>query len=548
MKKFTLLLLLISTVVSTYAQKSGKKTDRISLKNEPDSSSNENLVSNSSFKKIYARDFSALSGIAVQPQNQLILTLNKPEIFLGGMLTCPKKGKAIPAVGFYPYFIGKLNDDGEFIFRKAREYDPNIGVGGKLFINPLGFKFVENSTLYFFNNKLAKTQAFAGKRNLAQLELDKKYKTLDSLKKYGKSLNTSIEAASKKISKNELVKSILQNSPQFGVIDNDTTISIIDSKRQSLTISNEELDAAVQKIIQKQGYIDSIAVDGTRISIKMTDNSKINLSADQIVKAYILSETDIAAQNAKILKAQEELAKIDDLNLYNRKMKVAEKKLKKHYESELYELEKDAPWTSRYFFWISVDGKINKQTVNVFRNDALEEVKGLRQDFVGISANLTSVMNKAVFNGFISYELEKKRKFLDLTPKTFITDSSRISTFNTIDTKKAYNLNDLSQKDFDEMQTNKVLNFGMTGLIGDKRKFGITTNIKYTTNTKSTNLKMGLIIPAYKSADGEQANIVLEYQVPDINTKLPANEGKKPSERAYASIKVGIPISMLKSN
>ena len=137
MKKIAILLLLISTVLNSFAQKSHKNPNVLSLKNEPDSSSNENLVSNSSFKKIYTRDFSALSGITVQPQNQLILTLNKPEIFLGGMLPFTRKGKAIPAVGFYPYFIGKLNDDGEFIFRKAREYDPNIGIGGKLFINPL---------------------------------------------------------------------------------------------------------------------------------------------------------------------------------------------------------------------------------------------------------------------------------------------------------------------------------------------------------------------------------------------------------------------------
>lgn len=549
MKKIIYLLFLTAFCINTYAQDPvpAEKTyfmNRRSEKGksaEDDTEYKKNIVSGSSFRKIYERDFTALSGITVQPQDQLILTLNKPEIFIGKTFAIKRKFKDIPAIGVNPYVIGKLNDDGEFIFRKAGEYDPNIGFGGKIYINPFGI--FKNGTRYFFDNALPKTQIFKEKRDLAQKELDSKYASQAAVSNKIQTLTNKIISIGNTLYNNEVAKNILENTPTFNDLTNDSTIIVRSIFRmQTISISNDELYMILQKILEKRGYIERKIVDGNKITLKLKDNSQIDLSAEAVIKAFILSEKDIDDLRSKRLKLREELEQINTLELAN------EKKRKKHYESELYELEKDAPWTTRQFFWLSIDGKQNYQTLNIFRNNALEELQGVGQSFVGISANFTSVMNKAVFNTFLSYEIEKKRKFLDLTPKTFITDSSRISTFNTIETKKAYNLNDLSQKDFDEIQTNKVLNFGMTGLVGDKRKFGITTNIKYTTNTKSTNLKMGLIIPAYKSADGEQANIVLEYQVPDINTKLPANKEQKPSERAFASIKVGIPISMLKPN
>ncbi|PWJ58647.1 hypothetical protein CLV98_10312 [Dyadobacter jejuensis] len=141
------------------------------------------LVSRPSFKRIFEKDFATLTGTNTLPVNQLILSLNQPEIQVGQLINVyANDKKSIPFLGIYPYIKGKLNKNNEFRVFKKGDIDPGVDFGGKLVFNVYG---LSKNTGYYYIPKTPEVSSFLMKTNAVKALLEHQYSEAELKKRIG---------------------------------------------------------------------------------------------------------------------------------------------------------------------------------------------------------------------------------------------------------------------------------------------------------------------------------------------------------------------------
>lgn len=426
-----------------------------------------NLVSRPSFKKIFEKDFSTLAGSNNLPVNQIILSLNAPEIQVGQMINIfANSTRSIPFLSLYPYIKGKLNKNDEFKIVKNKEIDPGIDFGGKLIFNLYG---LSRQTGYYFDPNDPDVQLFVMKTNAVKSKLSLKY-SADNISKEIVRLQQEIDQYAKE------VDSLIF----LGVLRNDPKITNRQEKIYDNTLEMKPL-------------------------LEMDNNDS---------------------------------------------------KRRKFIADKIYEVEKEAPWKTRQFIWVTAEGNTGNQSTNIFRNSIIEENQNFRKNNFGASANYSFFSTKKkniVVNLFAKYERSITNKFLADDAISLVTDSLISgSKYKISESSEVYNVSQLSDAQFKEKAGENILTAGGTFLSGTLKKWGFTANYRSNLTSKVTNFKIGLIIPVIMdNAKAEQSNIILELVMPDINTKSAASIKSKAETgqtvwgRSYINLKVGIPINVL---
>jgi len=486
-----------------------------------------NLVSRPSFKKIFQKDFSALTGTNNLPLNQFVVSLNKPEIQLGQIYHIYRNQyKSIPILGLNPYIKGKLNKDDEFRISKNKEIDPGIDLGGRLVINPIGlFK----GTGYFFDANDPNTALFVMKNNILKEKLEIENETAELKKTISE-----LELKNKNDSKQIEFLTNLANS------DN----SILLQKLADLIAENLKFDEEL-RTLGRTVNSDSCNYNCEIISFKMkiTENKTVIDSLKKLVPPH---NEEILKLKEAIYQSSSKIAKANEL-LSNASIT---KKLK---EDTIFEAEKDAPWTRRNFIWMTVEGNTSKQSVNLFRKNKIEEDQSFRKNTFGTSVNYSSFSKTQTFNVFIKYERSFTNRFLANGSLTLVSDSLITGSIYKISTSKdVYDVSKLTDSEFSKKGGDNILTIGSTFLWGEIKKWGFTGSYKSELSTSVTNIRLGAVIPVImNSAKAEQSNIILELVMPDINTKTAtsiknkAENGQTVWGRCYVNLKVGIPINLL---
>ncbi|WP_101726230.1 hypothetical protein [Emticicia sp. TH156] len=211
MKKLIFLLVYL-LCFEVYGQNSTTKND--STKNtKPVGTS---LISKSSFKKLYEKDFSGLIGQDGLPINQVIVGVTKPKIEISTLFKlCTLKGFQIPWLSINPYFNGNLDSDGYLSIFKGDKVNSELSYGGRIVLNPFGIPYGKYSpTGYFFDtsegNKLER-------RRLNTLTIDEEITDLKKkLEAYGEIWNSSKEEKMKYMELDEKCRAleIIRDNPK----------------------------------------------------------------------------------------------------------------------------------------------------------------------------------------------------------------------------------------------------------------------------------------------------------------------------------------------
>lgn len=363
-------------------------------------------------------------------------------------------------MGFYPFFIGKLNNEDEFRLRSGQTNNLGIGYGLKALFIPFG---LTRNTWHFFNPDDAETKLFIQKNNVLKNKLKTQY---------------SIAAMSATLKKIQ--------------IQNVDYVHQIDSLRKN-NVSDVEL-----KIIALEEKINE------------------NRTKDLLLNQYLNDNST----------------------------------LKDFIDNSIYQVEKDAPWTTRHFVWFTLDYSGNAQNANIFRNKIIEKDQTFRNNAIGVSVNYSFLKPKSIINTFVKYEISTTNKFLgDYDAITFVEDSVIVGTkYKTSKFIEAYDISKLNDTQFNEQSNKRILTLGATYLRGKDKKNGLTANYRTDLEKNIANLKVGIIIPVIlDNAKAAQSNLIFEYALPDLYSNSTSNIGKGESafKRAYINIKIGIPINAL---
>lgn len=513
-----------------------------------------NLVTRPSFRKIYRSNFSSVSGTNNLPTSQIIVTLNKPALQVGQLIPIHwNDTKTIPFLGLYPYITGRLNDDDEFQLTKSPDIDPKIGSGIKLVFLPIG---LSKGTNFFFDPSKDATKLFIEKNNLLKEQLKKEYNrtqidsNITKLKKDINDIQIDIE-------KTEFLLRYQKNRDDFRFsIENDKVLLIETQTIQSIPFTLLDIEKVIVGKWDKSGRINRLGPSGDLIQIIFQSALQDKLHPSELVDDIpTLTKTLRTLKEKKVEKAEEELKLEELLETQPKFLKFlgVKSKLEKFIDDKVYEAEKDAPYTVKHFLWFTYERSGIVQSANVFRNNAIEENLSFRKKVRGVSANYSRFSKKWVWSFSVKYDVSTTNKFFDDKIKSYIDDSLITGTqYKTSEIKEAYDVNTLSNTQFNEKLDKGIWTVGGTGLFGDKKKYGLTINYRWLTDTKVANLKIGAIIPALMdNAKAEQTNIILELVLPDVWTKAPKSitnqqtKGEKLWDRHYFNLKVGIPINLL---
>lgn len=493
-----------------------------------------NLVSGPSFQKIFKRDFSTVVGNNNLPTNQLIVSLNKPEITLGQLFQIFSFYKSIPLISAYPYINGSLNNKDEFNLYENSQVNPNINGGGKIVFMPQAFF---KGTGYFFKPDES-TKMYIEKNNDLKKAIKKKYTAGGLTESRDKLIGDSLECK-KDIIKYELLREYVRRKQNFSrnvLIDK---IVITDNNNgQSDTISIKNIKSlSADKAIE----IDSLKEvnDTIRVIFKsqastfLTDSTLFESDADYTERLNTLREKYITI-NQELEEAKELLTK-------------SQSRWKKLKREEVYEIEKDAAWTRRRFFWITGELSTSKQEVNLFRRGIIEEGLKFNKNVRGASVNYATFTEGFVLTLTAKYDYVNANTFFDNKLNTYTKDSLITNSAYRISTNLvAYDASEMSNSDIDKKKDTKVITGGLTALWGVNKKIGLNLNYQLQQETKEANLKVGLILPIIMdNAKAEQTNIILELLLPDVSTKIEKNAGQTPWNRKALNLKVGIPINLL---
>lgn len=527
-----------------------------------------NLVSRPSFKRIYRKDFSAVTGTNNLPVSQVAITLNKPAIQVGQFIPLYADTlTTVPVFGLYPYISGRLNDDDEFKIATTSKIDPKVGFGGKIVFIPAG---KSRGTGYFFDPLAPSTKLFIEKNNLLKQKLKEEYETaqinaaIDKLagkriEKKGKMLldemgqplreqNGEINKLEDQIKKNEFLLRYLRSKENIKITVNKTGVFM--SENDIIKHSFNLL--AIEKVLtgkqDEAGRIQEInALESQKISV--TFKSKLQ---DTLSIAYLIGDS-ASIKEAHIALLEKQFEKRGKLLELNELLKKKQKDLDELFDDKVYEAEKNAPYTSKRFFWFTLEGDSRNQSANLFRNNVIEENKSFRRSSWGVSVNYAWFAKKWIWTFSVKREVNNSRQFLENDPSSYIADSLLPGgKYKTAKTTEAYDVSTLSNSDLRQTVDKVVWTAGGTILYGETKKYGLTANYRLLKETKIANLKLGLIFPVIlDNAKGEQSNIILELVMPDIHTKIPDNlkkrlaDGDKVWNRSYFNLKVGIPINLL---
>jgi hypothetical protein len=505
-----------------------------------------NIVSRSSFRRIYRSDFSKISGTNDLPIGQVIVSLTKPAIQVGQLIPIyVNSTKSIPILGLYPYIKGKLNDDDEFRLGKRGEIDPGVAFGGKLVYFPAG----KGRYTGYYHRPDRKTQLFVEKNDFLKHQVEAEYHPTYILNRIDE-LEEEIQELENQIGNREFLLDYLQNSPYYStqILPDQVIIRL---NRGFLAGQNEvifnlnEIERVLSEKIASAGRIQSLRE--TPAGIEVTQKSQLTnvLTVSELVGKEKDLKKGLKELREKKFTKTEELLKF--VELIKKDGTPDHIKIKKLKEDKVYEAEKNAPWTARHFLWFTVDGLLEKQTVNLFRNGGIEEDLKFNKNVVGYSANFAYFTKHWVFTIMGKYDYTLTNKFLYNDPINFLTDSLIANTpYRTSESVSAYDVSKLSDREFSEKQNRGIITLGGTMLYGVDKKFGLNINYRHESVNKVANLKLGAILPVIlDNSKAEQSNIILELVLPDLKTKSVENVGKTPWQRRYYNLKVGIPINLL---
>jgi len=508
----------------------------------------KNLVSDVSFRKIFMRDFATVSGTNNLPNGQFTLKLNKPELEFGQILRWYPKGRSqtIPLLSLKPYISVGSNDDEDFIVATTSKFDPKVGVGGRIIFIP---QALSSDTYYFFKRYSGdlKTRTFVDKNDLLKKELKEKYE--------GHAISTATVDAEISVLDTQLLTSQLllrfQQSPNKFLVDvTSSSIQLIEtSTGQLLTLNLAEIKKLLIYKHLDFNELDSISDAGSQ-SIGVTFGTSITtFPISSLFDDVVTLTKAIPELKRKRFAKAEEKVKLDELRIGTKK------ELKKFLEDTVYAAEKDAPWTKRILFWLALDINGRNQSVNIFRQDTVQENQLFRKNVFGLSANIASFTKEWAWKASATFDRSTINKFFDDTPKTFMTESPVASgAYKVTKSMSAYDVNSLSEADFNTRVKTSIWTVEGTLLYGETKKYGITANYTIKARTKEANLRAGLVLPVIlDDAKGEQSNIIFELVIPDIHAKKEENafkqqfDGETPWKRGYFNIKVAIPINLLTS-
>lgn len=498
-----------------------------------------NLVSQSSFKRAFQKDFSTLAGNNNLPVNQLIVSLNKPEILVGQLIDVVNPKLSIPLISFYPYIKGNLNDDDEFRLTKDSKIHPSIGLGGKVVIIPAGLK---SGTGYFFNSADSATRLFIDKNNLLKKKIKEKYKVSEIQKRILK-LEGEINDIDTQLNENNLLSRYLKSPRAFAFSTIGDTLLLLKevSTGEKLTFDRIKIEGTTNQKLNKAGRVDKVesVSDGFRVTYR-SNLQTVLTPADLIGDTTSLNTSLTNLREKRLAKVEQYIAEKELL-----KKRVAV--LKELEEDAVYEIEKEAPWTLRRFYWFTLEGSTGNQSANLFRNGVIEEELQFRKNVAGASANFAYFRKGLVVTLVGKLDWLMTNNFFNDDPLTFVRDSLYSgSVYKTSTSTEAYDVSKLSDTQFDKVDPKALVTVGATLLWGTDKKKGINLNYQRKQDTKVVNLKMGLIIPVIlDNSKAEQSNVILEMVLPDLNSQIAKNAGKSTWQRKYFNLKVGIPINLL---
>ncbi len=553
MKQLTLLLVLLVSMFSAYGQKKTTDKSRFSLKADTSNFgkkmpiNNSNLVSYSSFKRIFKRDFASVVGTNNLPTNQLIVGLNKPEILFGKLFQIYKDpSKSMPILGLYPFLGGKLNNDDEFRLGINNTNSIHLKYGGKVVFFPLG---LAKKTRYFFNLSDSKTKLFIDKNQLIKQKLISDYDktTFEAKKKKLSDEEKQIEEEiTQKTENAKTIKYLLGLKSTLNIKVDDTNKLTISQEGgvNSIVFEKDEIESAIQNIRKNNGFIRTVGVKNKNVFILTNEKDTINISPVDILKSLDISDDDISNLKDKKNKIIAKKIEVEELDASS------EKDLKKMLEDKIFEAEKDAPWTKRHFLWFTLDYDNIPQSVNLFRNNSIEKDQIYRNGSLGISINYSYFKKKLGFNGFAKFEKYNNNSFLtDYDAITILKDSILTGTqYKIAESTEVYDVRKLTTSQLVEKSNRNLLTLGMTILksFGDiDKKYGVTTEYKSDLDKKIANLKIGLIFPVIlDNSKAEQSNLIFELVLPDVHSKSIGND-ESAFKRSYINLKLGIPINFL---
>jgi hypothetical protein len=517
----------------------------------------DNLVSRPSFKKIYRRDFSKLNGNNNLPTNQLILSLNKPEIQIGQLIPLYHDStRTVPTLGIYPYVQGKLSKTDDLRLTKDGEIDPRIGFGGRIVFIPAGQR---GYTGYYYDKKDTTSQLFIEKNNISKAKLAFKYDTT-TLKRKASELEAKIKNNEEQGNKLLLLANYFIDSTSFTFSTTpkgDTLVAIYKpewtlissgiepGRPYTLTFSIAELQKVSNQNLEKSRRIDSvITVPDKPVLIYMS------ASPAPLPFKSLIDTTEFNKLEAELLEQRNQLA----TELFTvRELLKKPGKLRGIVEDLVYEEEKNARWHTRTFFWFTVEGNTINQTVNILQDNTIKENENFRKNSWGGSANYAVFTPKFILSLLAKVEYTRTNKFFENDPNTYAQDSLISNTkYRIAKPYEAYDVNGLSASELLRTSTNRSLTLGSTLLVGGEKKYGINFNYARDMKSKVVNVKAGVIIPIIMdNAKADQTNVILELILPDISTKTKnslealSKDGKTWWDRRYFNLKVGIPINLL---
>ncbi len=399
------------------------------------------LISETSFQKLYDKDFSALVGQEGLAINQIIVGINKPKIEISQVYKIfTIRRFQIPLFTINPYVKGNLNSDGNLDVFKGDKVNSELSYGAKLIINPFGMKYGFNSpTGYFFNQ----------------------------------------------------------------------------SDGALLTTRRTAINTIVQDIM---ALTNKLAAFGAFAGLSNEDKNKF-------------------------LDTQE---KLNELNL----IALNPKKSKKYMEDKLYEVEKDAKWNSKHYFFISFNFNRGVKNAKFFQNNTFTSDLLDNYSVNGTPTfNYTCVSMKRgfTFNAFLSFDKLKTNSIFDATAKDFV-ESKQIAGGNNLSSfekkETAYDLTDITVKK--ELTYKKTYKVGATILVEKLKNSGFNTEWERNQTDNVWNTKFALVLPNIKKESGKtsQANFQIVASFKDFYNQSEKNKINTPTwrQKAIISIQLGLPI------